>query len=168
MSLSTILLPEYDSEITITRTVLDRVPDADGAGQWKPHPRAFPMAHRAQLVAMLPSWVTMTLEQTELDLAPKDKPARGYTIETTATLLAMFDKGAAEGRVSLEKATDDQFQVPWTLKSAGVAILTQPRYMILRQMVLNHLVHHRGQLATYLRIHGEKVPSIYGPTADTK
>jgi uncharacterized damage-inducible protein DinB len=110
----------------------------------------------------------MTLEQTELDLAPKDKPRRGYSIETTAALLAMFDKGAAEGRVALEKATDEQFDVPWTLKSAGVAIVTQPRYMILRQMVFNHLVHHRGQLATYLRIHGEKVPSIYGPTADTK
>jgi uncharacterized damage-inducible protein DinB len=168
MSLSSILLPEYDSEITITRTVLERVPDAAGDGEWKPHPRAFPMAHLAQLVAMLPGWVTMTLEQTELDLAPKDKPRRGYTIETTPTLLAMFDKGAKEGRASLAKATDDEFQVPWTLKSAGAVMLTQPRYMILRQMVLNHLVHHRGQLATYLRIHGEKVPSIYGPTADTK
>jgi uncharacterized damage-inducible protein DinB len=119
-------------------------------------------------VAMLPGWVTMTLQKTELDIAPKDGPRTGYTVEKTATLLAMFDKNAKEGREALVRATDDEYQVPWTLKAGGNAVLTQPRYMILRQMVLNHLVHHRAQLGTYLRIHGEKVPSIYGPSADTK
>jgi uncharacterized damage-inducible protein DinB len=168
MPISDLLLPEYDSEIDITRRVLERVPDSDGAGEWKPHPRSFPMAHLAQLVAMLPGWVTMTLEKTELDIAPKDGPRTGYTIEKTPTLLALFEKNATEGRAALARAKDDAFQVPWTLKAGGNAVLTQPRYMILRQMVLNHLVHHRAQLGTYLRIHGEKVPSIYGPTADDK
>ncbi|MDQ3419050.1 MAG: DinB family protein [Acidobacteriota bacterium] len=30
-----------------------------------------------------------------------------------------------------------------------------------------HTVHHRGQLSAYLRAAGSKVPSIYGPSADT-
>jgi uncharacterized damage-inducible protein DinB len=168
MPISDLLLPEYDSEIAITRRVLERVPDAAGAGEWKPHPKAFPMAHLAQLVAMLPGWVSKTLDATELDIAPVDGPRAGYTIETTATLLAMFERNAAEGRASLARAADPDFQVPWTLKAAGHPVLTQPRYMILRQMVLNHLVHHRAQLGTYLRIHGEKVPQMYGPTADER
>jgi uncharacterized damage-inducible protein DinB len=168
MKISELLLPEYDAEIATTRKVLERVPDDEDWGSWKPHPKSFPMAHLAQLVAMLPGWVTMTLEKTELDIAPKEGPRTGYTIETTATLLALFDKNAKEGRVALVRATDADFQVPWTLKAAGNAVMTQPRYMILRQMVLNHLVHHRAQLGLYLRLAGEKVPSMYGPTADEK
>jgi len=167
MPIAELLLPEYDSEIVITRKVLERVPD--DRGEWKPHEKAFKMGHLAQLVAMMPEWVVSTLEETELDIAPKDKPrGAGYTVEKTATLLAMFDKNAKAGRVALAKATDADFQVPWTLKAAGNAVLTQPRYMILRQMVLNHLVHHRAQLGLYLRLTDQKVPQMYGPTADER
>jgi uncharacterized damage-inducible protein DinB len=167
MTISELLLPEYDSEITITRRVLERVPD--DRAEWKPHPKSFMMAHLAQLVAMLPDWVVKTLEQTELDIAPKDKPrGSGYTIEKTATLLVLLDKNAKAGRAALEKASDADFQVPWTLKAAGNAVLTQPRYLILRQMVLNHLVHHRAQLGVYLRMVDQKVPQMYGPTADER
>jgi uncharacterized damage-inducible protein DinB len=166
MTIAELLLPEYDSEIAITRRVLERVPD--DRGEWRPHPKAFPMAHLAQLVSMLPEWVTKTMEQTELDIAPKEGPRTGYTIETTATLLAAFDRNAKAGRASLVKAKDEDFQVPWTLKAAGNAVLTQPRYMIVRQMVLNHLVHHRAQLGLYLRLTDQKVPQMYGPTADER
>ena len=167
MRISELLLPEYDSEIAITRTVLARVPD--DRAEWKPHPKAFMMAHLAQLVARLPEWIVMTLEKTELDIAPVDRPrGSAYTVEKTATLLALFEKNAMAGRAALAKATDADFQVPWTLKAAGKAVLTQPRYMIVRQMVLNHLVHHRAQLGVYLRITDQKVPQMYGPTADER
>jgi len=167
MPIAELLLPEFDSEIQITRKVLERVPD--DRGEWQPHPKAFKMAHLAQLVAMLPDWVVKVLEQTELDLAPKDKPrGSGYTVQKTADLLAMFDKNAKAGRATLAKATDADFQVPWTLKVAGNGVVTQPRYMILRQMVLNHIVHHRAQLGLYLRLTDQKVPQMYGPTADER
>jgi uncharacterized damage-inducible protein DinB len=167
MPISELLLPEYDSEITITRKVLERVPD--DRGDWKPHEKAFKMGHLAQLVARLPEWLVLTLERTELDIAPKDGPrTAGYTVEPTATLLALFEKNAKAGRAALAKATDADFQVPWTLKAAGNAVLTQPRYMIVRQMVLNHLVHHRAQLGIYLRLVEQKVPQMYGPTADER
>ena len=35
-------------------------------------------------------------------------------------------------------------------------------------MALKHSVHHRGQLSTYLRAMGGKIPGIYGPSADTQ
>ena len=167
MPIAELLLPEYDSEVAITRKVLERVPD--GRGDFQPHPKAWKMGHLAQLVAMLPEWVVKTLEQTELDIAPKDRPrGAGYTLESTATLLALFDKNAKAGRSALASASDADFEVPWTLKAAGNAVLTQPRYMILRQMVLNHLVHHRAQLGIYLRLNDQKVPQMYGPTADER
>ena len=166
MKIADLLLPEYDNEIGVTRRVLERVPDE--RAEWKPHPRAFSMAHLAQLVAMLPGWVDQVLGKTELDIAPKSGPTTGYSIQKVSALLATFDAGAAAGRTALVRATDADFQVPWTLLAAGTVISTQPRYMALRQLVLNHLVHHRAQLAVYLRITDQKVPQMYGPTADEK
>jgi uncharacterized damage-inducible protein DinB len=52
--------------------------------------------------------------------------------------------------------------------AAGHPVFTQPRYMALRQSVLNHLVHHRAQLGVYLRLTEQKVPQMYGPTADER
>jgi uncharacterized damage-inducible protein DinB len=83
-------------------------------------------------------------------------------------LLALFDKNSKAGRASLVRATDADFQVPWTLMAAGHPVFTQPRYMALRQSVLNHLVHHRAQLGVYLRLTEQKVPQMYGPTADER
>jgi uncharacterized damage-inducible protein DinB len=46
-------------------------------------------------------------------------------------------------------------------------VLTSTRRYVVRQTI-NHLVHHRGQLTVYLRMNDVPLPSIYGPTADTK
>jgi len=167
MTIADLLVPELDSELAVTRTVLERVPD--DRAEWKPHPRAFPMAHLAQLVARMPTWVRMTMARTELDLAPKGGSGfAGYSIEPTATLVAELDRNAADAREVLANATDADFGVPWTLKRAGEPVLTKTRYEILRWMVLNHLVHHRAQLGLYLRMVDAAVPEMYGPTADTK
>jgi uncharacterized damage-inducible protein DinB len=39
--------------------------------------------------------------------------------------------------------------------------------VVVLSVVVRHTAHHRGQLSTYLRAMGGKVPSIYGPSADT-
>jgi uncharacterized damage-inducible protein DinB len=167
MPISELLLPEFDNEIRVTRTILERVPD--DRADWKPHAKSFSMAHLAQLVARLPGWVPMVTEKDELDIAPKDGPKHpGYSNETTAALLAEFEKNAKAGRDAIARMTDAQFDEPWHFKRAGVTLFTQSRYEALRSSVLNHLVHHRAQLGLYLRLVDEKVPEMYGPTADTK
>ena len=167
MSIAEMLVPEFDQEVAVTRRVLERVPDE--RGEWKPHPKAFPMAHLAQLVARLPGWTVGILSQTELDIAPTNGPGfPGYSIEKTATLLAEFDQNAKAARAAIARASDGDFQVPWTLKKGGAAVMTQPRYRMLRYMMLNHLVHHRAQLGLYLRLADVAVPQMYGPTADEK
>jgi uncharacterized damage-inducible protein DinB len=127
------------------------------------------MAHLAQLVARLPGWVPMVTERDEIDIAPKDGPKfPGYSIETTATLLAEFDRNAKAGREALTRLTDARLNDPWHFKSGGVTVRTYTRYEALRSTVLNHLVHHRAQLGLYLRMTDQKVPQMYGPTADEK
>ena len=153
------LVPEFDQEMATTRRVLERVPSDQGA--WKPHPKSFPLGHLAQLVAIMPGWFPNMLQETSLDL----RTAPGYSLQTTAALLATFDTLVAQARAALEDARDEDMAVSWSLKFGDKVLLTMSRRDVVRQTI-NHLVHHRGQLTVYLRLVDVAVPSIYGPTAD--
>jgi uncharacterized damage-inducible protein DinB len=159
------LLPEYDAEMATTRRLLERVPLDDP--QWKPHDKSMAIGYLAFLVASLPGWTTMTLQRTELDIQPPPGKTWGHDAPSTTTeLLERFDRDVAEGRQALAAATEADFQVPWTLKMGERELMTQPRWIVYRQSVMNHLVHHRAQLGVYLRLRGVAVPSMYGPSAD--
>ena len=164
MAIAELLVPEFDMEMPVTRRVLERVPDA--RGKWKPHDKSFPMAHLAQLVARMPAWFTMVANEDEIDFAPKDGSRMpGYSIETTATLLAEFDRNVAAAREAIAAVSDARFEEPWTIKRAEQVLQRMSRYQMMRSTI-NHLVHHRAQLGLYLRMSDVKVPSMYGPTAD--
>ena len=45
-------------------------------------------------------------------------------------------------------------------------LVSEPRAMLMRLMVINHLVHHRAQLGVYLRLLDVPIPGMYGPSAD--
>ena len=62
--------------------------------------------------------------------------------------------------------TDAELMAPWALKRDGQTIFSMPKAVVWRSFVLNHLVHHRGQLSVYLRMLDVPVPSMYGPSAD--
>ena len=166
MPLSSLLLPEFDAEIATTRTVLERVPE--DRIEWRPHEKAFPMGHLAQLVAMIPGWTVMIIRDTEFDIAPTNGPTTAYRFMPVRELLGLLEKGVADARPLIERVSDEALQQSWTLKAGGNVVSTQSRYMVYRMMMLNHLVHHRAQLGVYLRLTDQKVPSMYGPTADDK
>jgi len=54
----------------------------------------------------------------------------------------------------------------WSLRKGAETVVTLPRAAVLRQFLMNHLVHHRGQLTVYLRMLDIPVPALYGPSAD--
>lgn len=161
------LLPELDQELATTRTLLAAVPAAKAS--FRPHPKSWTLGELSLHLANLLTWLPMTLKATELDLDPpggkKFVPPR---FESPAATLAMFDETARAARAALAAASDDELRVPWTLKKHGQAMFTLPRAACVRSFVMNHLIHHRGQLTVYLRLLGVPVPSIYGPTADDK
>ena len=167
MTIAELLLPEFDTELQATRTVLAGVPE--GKNDWKPHEKAMPLGQLAKMVATMAAWVPAVTENDELDIAPKDGAKTPQPeINSTADLLATFDKSATIGRDALVKMTDAKFAEPWQFKSGGQTLFTKSRYQSLRWSVLNHIVHHRAQLGMYLRILDQKVPQMYGPTADSK
>jgi uncharacterized damage-inducible protein DinB len=165
MSIGQSMLPEFDEEMKNTRKVLERVPD-DKWG-WKPHEKSGTLGWLAGHVGTVPEWITMTLQTESLDYAPVDGPSyQPPKIENRAQLLAAFDKGAAEARAALVAASDADFQKEWTLLDGGQKIFSMPRAACMRSMILNHLIHHRGQLTVYFRLVGVPVPGLYGPSAD--
>ena len=167
MSLAQSLLPEFDHEAAVTRTVLERVPEAQAA--WKPHPKSMSLGQLAIHVASIASWTIPTLQGTELDLAPPGGPP--YTPPTWQSLaetLRVFDTTIVRARAAIVPITDLEMAQLWTLKKGGVAMFTMPRAAVLRAFVFSHTIHHRAQLGVYLRLLDIPVPAMYGPTADTQ
>ncbi len=153
------LLPEFDEEMVTTRRVIERVPTEKG--EWKPHPKSFPLGHLTQLVATMPGWIARTLSEDDMNLAADAR----YSFQKTESLLEQFDGLTAQAHEAFANTNDADFEKPWSLKSGDQVLFTLPRYKAVRQHI-NHLCHHRGQLSVYLRLIDVPVPSIYGPTAD--
>ncbi|NJD19285.1 MAG: damage-inducible protein DinB [Gemmatimonadetes bacterium] len=155
------LLPELDHEMAGTRKALERIPG--DRRDFRPHEKSWTLGQLAGHLALIPGWVPITLATTELDLA---QPFPRPPLETKEEILAAFDASLAGARAALAKASADDLTVPWSLKQGGQVAFTLPRNAVLRSYVLNHNVHHRGQLTVYLRLVGASVPALYGPSGD--
>lgn len=161
MTIADTLLPELDHEMASTRRLLERVPT--DKGQWKPHPKSFPLGHLAQLVSWMPGWISNTLRETKLDIGA----APGYSFESTETLLRGFDANVGAARDAIASAKDSDYEVTWSLVHGDRVLFSAPRSVVVRNHI-SHLVHHRGQLTVYLRLIDVPLPPIYGPTADER
>ena len=163
MTLTQLFLAELEREAPRTRRALEHVPlDRD---DWTPHPKSMPLGRLAGLVASMPSWISLVIEQDELNLTPP--PGQGtYQQPSTDTLVAVLDENVKKGRDALSRVTDEFLMTTnWRLLARGQVVMNQPRHIVLRD-TLNHLAHHRGQLTVYLRLNDRTVPAIYGPSAD--
>ncbi|MGE0446272.1 MAG: DinB family protein [Vicinamibacterales bacterium] len=163
MAIVDALLPEYDHETDTTRKLLDRVPDGNFA--WKPHDKSMSLGELAGHVATLLNWGQTIVNQSDFDLAA---PFARPPLDTRAELLAAFDTEREATRAALAGATDAQLMAPWSLKRGKDTMFTMPKVAVLRSFMLNHLIHHRGQLSVYLRLNNVPLPSIYGPSADER
>lgn len=161
MALNQALLPEFDHEMQSTRRTLERVPE-DKLG-WKPHQKSMSLGGLATHLATINHWVDATIGMDSFDVAGVPPTPE---LKSRAEILAMFDQNAANARKAIAAADDAQLMKPWSLLSSGKAVFTLPRIAVLRSFILNHTIHHRGQLSVYLRLNDVPVPSIYGPSAD--
>lgn len=161
-NLASALIAEMQQEAAVARTCLERVP-ADKF-DWKPHEKSMPFGKLAVHIAEMFNWTAVTLQQPELDFSKFDyKPLEPATTEE---LVEYLDKNVAEALDVLRNTTDDVFMENWTMKNGDTVYFTLPKVAVMRSFVMNHIVHHRGQLSVYLRLNDIAVPSIYGPSAD--
>ncbi|HEY0431502.1 MAG TPA: DinB family protein [Pyrinomonadaceae bacterium] len=164
MNLTEFLSAELDRKVERSRKALQEVPE--GKYDWKPHERSMLFGYLVNMVATIPTWISMQILQDELDVAPAEgSKMEQKRLETSAELIEALDKAAAGAREAFAKTTDDHLKTNWKLLARGQVAMEAPRYEMI-QDTINHWTHHRGQMTVYLRLMGAKVPAIYGPSAD--
>jgi uncharacterized damage-inducible protein DinB len=161
MSRINIFLQELDREAITTRKMLERVPN--DKYDWKPHEKSMSIRQLATHIAELPSWVGMALTTDELDFATTEyKPKQ---INNTTELVAYFESELQEGKLQLQRATEDQLDQPWTMRNGEQIYDVSPKCDVIR-MTYSQIIHHRAQLGVYLRLLNVPIPGSYGPSAD--
>jgi uncharacterized damage-inducible protein DinB len=162
MSIAHAMLGEFEHEAQITRRFLERVPP-DRLG-WKPHEKS----HTAGALALHIANVLGSVVRSALvDESPlPDFAALFRQPATVQEILSGHEKSVQTVREILPTLDDARLMTNWSAMLDGKPVLTLPRVMFLRSIMLNHWIHHRGQLGVYLRLVGAKVPASYGPSGD--
>jgi uncharacterized damage-inducible protein DinB len=164
MPIAQSLLPEFDHEMEVTRKLLSRVPESKAA--WKPHTKSYSLGELVVHVSNLLTWTDIAVNGDDFDFATQFK--RPAPFSSTKALLDFFDANVRNARAAIASASDEQLKKPWTLRNGQQTIFTMPKAAVLRSFVMNHHIHHRGQLSVYLRMQDVPLPNMYGPTADER
>ncbi len=162
MNLIEPIIAELQQEAATTRKLLERVPQDQFS--WKPHEKSMTLGQLAAHVADLYSFTAPITTQDELDFAGGSYEP--FVPADMKELLERFDKNVAESVRMLETQTDDRLLAAWRMRSGEQVFFEMPRITVIRSFMLNHIVHHRGQLSVYLRLRNVPLPPMYGPTAD--
>jgi uncharacterized damage-inducible protein DinB len=161
MSIAQSLLPEFDQEMANTRKMLERLPE--DKLDYKPDPKSMSLGRLASHVAEMTGWFASMMEGPALDIPEGFKP---FLATSRKQLLDKFDENVVSTRAALAATGDQALMQEWSLKFAGNTMFTMPRIACYRTMIMNHVIHHRGQLSVYCRLTGVPVPGMYGPSAD--
>ncbi len=162
MTLIDPLLTELSHEAATTRRLLERTPQ-EHLG-WKPHEKSMSLARLATHIAEIPGWISDVLDQDEFVIGAT--PYTPLTVGSVSEILDKFDRNIANTGHAMRRQTTDRLLATWRLRRGDQVLLEMPRSGVIRTMLLNHLIHHRGQLSVYLRLLNVPLPPIYGPTAD--
>jgi uncharacterized damage-inducible protein DinB len=158
------MINELTHEAAQTRKMLERVPF--DKLDYKPHEKSMSLGRLATHVAELPRMITVAFDTDELDFAKQEyKP---HVAQDKTELLQIFDEKVQNALASLHAADNESMMQPWTMRHGEQIFFTLPRIAVVRNVAMNHLIHHRGQLSVYLRLNDVPVPGMYGPTADER
>jgi uncharacterized damage-inducible protein DinB len=161
MSLSAAMLPEIELELEKTRQTLARIPN--NRLDWQPHDKSGSFGWLAGHLANLPHWGLISLTTPELNLAVTPPAPNALSTEEA---VEMFESNRDKFLDAFRAASDQTLLEPWRLTYHDKELFNMPRVAVIRTMVINHLIHHRGQLSVYLRLNDIPLPALYGPSAD--
>jgi uncharacterized damage-inducible protein DinB len=159
------LIAEYDRETAKTRKMFEAVP-ADADYNYKPHPKSMALGRLiGHLSDTAGEWATSTLTLEKLEF-PADHKWEQYIPASKEALLEQYDRQVAAAKVALAGIAPEKWDDNWKFVAGGQAWIDETKYEVWRNWVINHMVHHRAQLGTYLRQLDKPIPGMYGPSAD--
>jgi len=156
------LLDEFNRELGTTRDFLERIPEAQL--NWHPHEKSMTAGQLALHMATTPAGV-LKLSLADESTAPDFNAVRQQA-GSIREILDTLDQSAAYVRQTLPTIDDERMRGTVKIVQGGRTLVSLPRAVFLRSILLNHWYHHRGQLGVYLRLMGARVPSSYGPSGD--
>ena len=143
-------------ELETTKRVLSAIPDAKS--DYRPDPHARSAWELAWHLASMDIHFLNGIADFKLNL---DVPDEERQLKTVAELVDWYDKNFKRAADRIRALTPEQLATP--IDFLGAFKLPAVAYLAFFN---NHRVHHRGQLATYLRPMGSKCPAIYGGSFD--
>ena len=153
------LIADFENEMQATLRVLEAVPGE--RLDYRPDSKSKTALGLVRHLALEDEWLLNSIANGEFAPPPDDSDACGIMNPADAVVRYKEKVPAALNRV---RALPGE-------KLANVLDLLgmiQAPAVNLLAMAVKHSVHHRGQLSTYLRAMGGRVPGIYGPSADTQ
>lgn len=154
-------LEELEHEFVSTQNLLEILPE--NQLNFRPHEKAMSLGQLALHVATLTG---RNLQFAEHGAVETSVIVQHPIPQSKSEILKSFEACKSGAKSSLSNLTESDLEGEWNLKRNGEVIASMPTRQFIRMFVLNHLYHHRGELTTYLRMLDQKIPSIYGPTAD--
>ena len=152
-AISTFLLNQLEGEQKTTSRVLAAVPDEKA--DYRPDPKSMAARDLARHIAFVEIWFLESVLKGEFT-----RPDDSAFPSSIPAVVEAYDSGLPPLLDRLRELTPEQLVEPITFFN-----WTMPRVDFV-QIAQKHTIHHRGQLSTYLRPMGARVPSIYGGSAD--
>lgn len=153
--LTEVYLPQIRNEHNTTRRVIEAIPQDQT--DYKPDPKA---KSALELAKHLASSEIFFMSGAANGVFNREDAAIPDSLTTPAEVSKWYEEHFARAASKLESTKSGDL-----LKEVNFAIFTLPAISYVGLM-LSHSVHHRGQLSTYLRPMGSKIPRIYGGSAD--
>ena len=141
----------WTKESQTTRKVLSRIPEGSN---YRPDPKSRTAQEIAWQIVCEEKMLIDALETGKAEWAPPPMPA------AMKDVVAAYERQCEECEGRWKSLSDDRWN--GALEFFGSKRPASP----MAWSFLFDIVHHRGQITTYLRPMGSTVPQIYGPSAD--
>ena len=151
----------WEGEFAATCQVLAAVKDENR--DYKPDPKSRSAWDLATHIATADIWFIDSIINGAFVWDPEKAKAAEGSFTKIADVVSFYKKTFPERLQALRALPADKF----TEVIDFFGMMKMPRTNFVA-MANNHSIHHRGQLAAYLRAHGAKVPNIYRPSADAE
>ena len=154
-----LIAENYKQEIATTKRVLAAVPEDKDKWAYRPDPRSMSAIELVWHMAGSDVWFLNAIAAASFSYEPAQEPVRPASI---AGIVAWYDRETSSGLAKLSAVKPEQWALPVKFGGSEKALALHMTFAV------RHSVHHRGQLSSYLRPMGSKVPSIYGSSADER
>jgi uncharacterized damage-inducible protein DinB len=149
------MMDGFDREVEITKRVLGAIPE--GKKDYRPEPHARTAWELAWHIANTDNQFLDGIADLKFTMG---NPAEADKPKTVAELVDWYGKNMKRGTDRVRAMSAEQLLTPIQFFTFNLPAAFYLGFLN------NHSIHHRGELATYLRPMGSKVPSIYGGSFD--